>query len=107
MKNAMILAGSSVGHAAQKSFTSFRLAFSASLMAGAAARDGLANIPGLGPLAIARLFTANEPQQRAHTLTSDELRRAKRWFDALHDTAPMRLGDGDRALARKISGWVD
>jgi hypothetical protein len=73
----------------------------------AVGRDGLANIPGLGPLAIARLFTANEPQQRAHTLTSDELRRAKRWFDALHDTAPMRLGDGDRALARKISGWVD
>jgi hypothetical protein len=70
-------------------------------------RDGLSKIPGLGPLAIARLFQSDGPPQRAHTLSSDELRRAKRWFDALQDTAPMRLGDGDRALARKIGGWID
>jgi hypothetical protein len=70
-------------------------------------RDGLSKIPGLGPLAVARLFTANEAQQRSHALSSDELRRALRWFDALQDTAPMRLGDGDRVLARKISGWLD
>ena len=70
-------------------------------------RDGLSRIPGLGPLAISRLFTSPEPKQPAHALSSEDLRRAKRWFDALQDAAPMRLVDGDRALARKISGWVD
>ena len=70
-------------------------------------RDGLSKVPGLGPLAIARLFPSAEPQPRNHVLSSEELRRAKRWFDALQDAAPMQLGDGDRLLARKISGWID
>jgi hypothetical protein len=68
---------------------------------------GLAKVPGLGPLAIARLFPSGEQRQRDFSLSSEELRRVQRWFDALQDSAPMRLGDGDRALARKIGGWVD
>jgi hypothetical protein len=70
-------------------------------------RDGLSRVSGLGPLAIARLFPSAEPQPRSHALSSDELKRAKRWFDALQEAAPMQLGDGDRALAKKISGWID
>jgi hypothetical protein len=70
-------------------------------------RDGLSRVPGLGPLAIARLFPSAEPQPRNHALSGDELRRAKRWFDALQEAAPLQLGDGDRALARKISSWID
>ena len=70
-------------------------------------REALAQVPGLGPLAIARLFPSVEPQQRRHALSSDELRRVKRWFDTLQETAPMRLSDGDRVLAEKIAGWVD
>jgi hypothetical protein len=70
-------------------------------------REALSQVPGLGPLAIARLFPSGEPQQRRHALSSDELRRAKRWFDTLQETAPMRLSDGDRVLAEKIAGWVD
>lgn len=70
-------------------------------------REALSQVPGLGPLAIARLFPSVEPQQRRHALSSDELRRAKRWFDTLQETAPMRLSDGDRVLAEKIAGWVN
>src|SRR4051812_32011909 len=70
-------------------------------------REALSQVPGLGPLAIARLFPSVQPQPRHHALSSDELRRAKRWFDALQETAPMRLSDGDRVLAEKIAGWVD
>ena len=70
-------------------------------------REGLSRIPGLGPLAIARLFPSTEPQTRNYALSREELRRAKRWFDALQDAAPMQLGDGDRALASKISSWID
>lgn len=71
-------------------------------------RDGLSRVPGLGPLAIARLFPSSpEPQPRHHALSSDELRRVKRWFEALQDAAPMQLGDGDRALMGKIGRWLD
>jgi hypothetical protein len=70
-------------------------------------REGLSQVPGLGPLAIARLFPAAEPQQRHHALSNDELRRIKRWFDALQEAAPMRLSDGDHYLARRIGGWID
>ena len=74
----------------------------------AVGRDGLAKVPGLGPLAVSRLFpSAPQPRQREHVLSSDELRRVQRWFDALAEAAPMRLGDGDRALARKIGAWID
>jgi hypothetical protein len=69
-------------------------------------RDGLSRVPGLGPLAIARLFAAAEARPASHTLSSEELRRAKRWFDALQDAAPAKLDDADRALAKKISGLV-
>src|SRR3954463_14947165 len=69
-------------------------------------REALSQVPGLGPLAIARLFPAVEPQRRSHPLTRDELARAKRWFDLLQEAAPMRLNDGDRALAEKIAGWI-
>jgi len=70
-------------------------------------REAISQIPGLGPLAIARLFPSVEPQQRRHALSSDDLRRAKRWFDTLQETAPIRLTDEDRMLAQKIAGWVD
>lgn len=68
--------------------------------------DGLSRVPGLGPLAISRLFPAAGAQPRGHALSSDELKRAKRWFDTLQDVAPTKLNDGDRALARKIEGWI-
>ena len=70
-------------------------------------RDGLAKVAGLGPLAIARLFPSSPaPQPRHPALSSDELKRARRWFDALQDLAPLQIGDADRALARKIDGWI-
>jgi hypothetical protein len=69
-------------------------------------REAISQVPGLGPLAIARLFAAAEPQQRRHALSSDDLRRAKRWFEALQATAPRELSEHDRALAEKIAGWV-
>src|ERR1700758_925194 len=69
-------------------------------------REAISQVPGLGPLAIARLFPSAEPQQRRHSLSSDDLRRAKRWFDTLQETAPTRLSDDDRVLAEKIAGWV-
>ena len=70
-------------------------------------RDGLSRI-GVGPLALSRLFSSSTaPQPRSHALSSDELRRVQRWFDALQEAAPLKLGDGDHALARKIGGLVD
>jgi hypothetical protein len=70
-------------------------------------RDGLSRIPGLGPLAISRLFPSAGPHPRSYSLSSDELRRIKRWFDTLQDAAPTKLSDGDRALAREIGSWID
>lgn len=70
-------------------------------------REALSQVPGLGPLAMARIFPSAEPQQRRHALSSDDLRRAKRWFDTLQETAPLRLGDDDRVLADKIARWLD
>jgi hypothetical protein len=70
-------------------------------------REAISRIPGLGPLAIARLFPSVEPQPRRHVLSNDDLRRAKGWFDALQETAPLRLSAGDRVLAEKIAGWLD
>ena len=84
-----------------------RAGISSAEQARALGREGLAKIPGLGPLALARLFAPPGPEQRGQTLSGDELKRVKRWFDTLQETAPMRLGDGDRALARKIGGWVE
>jgi hypothetical protein len=52
-------------------------------------------------------FSRRPSRARHHALSSDELRRAKRWFDALQAAAPTQLGDGDRALAKKIGGWID
>lgn len=70
-------------------------------------RDGLARI-GVGPLALSRLFASQAaPEPRSHALSSDELRRVRRWFEVLEEAAPLRLGDGDQALARKIGGWID
>lgn len=69
-------------------------------------REAVSQVPGIGPLAIARLFPSVEPQPRRHALSSDDLRRAKRWFDTLQETAPTRLHDDDRVLAEKIAGWL-
>lgn len=70
-------------------------------------REAVSQVPGLGPLAISRLFPSAEPQvQRRNALSTDDLRRAKRWFDTLQDVAPMQLGDADRLLAAKIAGWI-
>ena len=70
-------------------------------------REAVSQIPGVGPLALARLFSSAEPQQRRHALSSDDLRRAKRWFDMLQEAAPVRLSEDDRVLAEKIAGWLD
>jgi hypothetical protein len=69
-------------------------------------REAVSQVPGLGPLAIARLFPSVEAPQRRHALSTDDLRRAKRWFDTLQATAPERLSDDDRLLAEKIAGWL-
>jgi len=69
-------------------------------------REALSQVPGLGPLAIARLFPSGEAQQRRHAVSSDDLRRAKLWFDMLQETAPTRLSDDDRLLAKKIADWL-
>jgi hypothetical protein len=69
-------------------------------------REAISQVPGVGPLAIARLFQTVEPQQRHHALSGDDLRRAKCWFDTVQETAPMRLSDDDRALAKKIADLV-
>lgn len=69
-------------------------------------REAISQVPGIGPLAMARLFPSVEPQQRRHALSSDDLRRAKRWFDTLQEAAPERLSDDDRLLAKKIAGWI-
>ena len=66
-------------------------------------REAISRTPGVGPLALARIFPAGETQQRRLPLSADDLRRARRWFDALQESAPLRLGDADRALAEKIS----
>jgi hypothetical protein len=69
-------------------------------------REAISQVPGVGPLALARLFPSGEPPQRRHALSSDDLRRAKRWFDTLQQTAPARLSDDDCVLARKIADWL-
>lgn len=70
-------------------------------------REALSQVPGLGPLALARLFPSGPSQPRRHALSTDDLRRAKRWFEKLEEAAPLRLSDADRALAEKIAGWLD
>ena len=69
-------------------------------------REAISQIPGIGPLAIARLFPSGPAPQRRHALSSEDLRRAKRWFDALQETAPTQLDDDDRALAKMIATWL-
>jgi hypothetical protein len=70
-------------------------------------RDAISQVPGIGPLALARLFPSGEPQQRRPALSSDDLRRVKSWFDTLQEIAPLRLRDADRVLAEKIARCVD
>jgi hypothetical protein len=70
-------------------------------------REAISRVPGVGPLALARIFPSGEVQQRRTSLSADDLRRAKRWFDALQESAPLRLGDADRVLADKIARLVD
>lgn len=69
-------------------------------------REGLANVPGLGPLALARLFSAPEPPQRSHALSTEDLTRVRRWFEALDEVDPARLDDADRALAKTLRTWL-
>jgi hypothetical protein len=70
-------------------------------------REAISQVPGVGPLALARLFPSVELQQRRPALSSDDLRRAKGWFDALREAAPLRLSEADRVLAEKIARCVD
>lgn len=71
-------------------------------------RDAVSKIPGVGPLALSRLFPSGPAApERRHALSDSDLRRAKRWFNALQADAPEHLSDEDRALARKIEGWLD
>lgn len=69
-------------------------------------RDALAKVPGLGPLAVARLFSSAEPPQRHHTLSTQDLQRVRRWFEALDEADPARLDDADRALAKTLRTWL-
>jgi hypothetical protein len=70
-------------------------------------REALSQVPGVGPLALARLFPSGELQQRHPALSSDDLRRAKSWFDTLQEAAPRRLSEADHLLAEKIARCVD
>lgn len=70
-------------------------------------REAISQVPGVGPLALSRLFPSAELQPRRPALSSDDFRRAKRWFDALQETAPLRLSDDDRVLAEKLAHWMD
>jgi hypothetical protein len=69
-------------------------------------RDAIARIPGVGPLALSRIFPAAAPREPRPAFTDDDLRRARRWFDALQDAAPARLNEADRVLADKIARLV-
>jgi hypothetical protein len=70
-------------------------------------REAMSRVPGVGPLALARLFPSGELQQHRPALSSDDLRRAKSWFDALQEAAPLRLSEADRVLAEKMARCVD
>jgi hypothetical protein len=70
-------------------------------------REAISQVPGVGPLALARIFPAAATQQRRLPLSTDDLRRARRWFEALQESAPLRLSDADEVLAEKISRFLD
>jgi hypothetical protein len=70
-------------------------------------REAVSKVPGLGPLALARLFPSGEQRRRPEALSPEDLRRAKSWFDRLQEAAPTQLSEDDALLAAKIAGWID
>lgn len=83
-----------------------RAGITSSAQARSLGRAALSEVPGLGPLAIARLFPSGVEPVRRHSLSSEELRRVRRWFDALQVTGPDQVDADDVALAKKFASWL-
>jgi hypothetical protein len=70
-------------------------------------RAAISKVPGVGPLALARLFPSQPSQARRQPLSPEDLRRARRWFETLQDVAPLKLSEDDRLLAEKLAAWSE